>query len=244
MSASRRPREGEARVTALPFRLPQTRGPHLPRQRPRREHLHERAVHLSPHRDPARVARPPGRAPGLGQPLQGQHEARPAPARAARGEEDRPARRQPRRHASEEGDALLPLRPWAGAVVAVSGDRLDASDDAFAAGHLDEAATAARSAAAAEPWSAEPWLRLATVEQAAGNLEAAQLDLRRAIELNPALLVAHLNLAFALSRSGDIEEARAHLEIVLAREPGNRAARHWMDEIRAGRIDPKRSVRR
>jgi hypothetical protein len=75
---------------------------------------------------------------------------------------------------------------WAGAVVAVSGDRLDASDDAFAAGHLDEAATAARSAAAAEPWSAEPWLRLATVEQAAGNLEAAQLDLRRAIELTPA----------------------------------------------------------
>ena len=75
---------------------------------------------------------------------------------------------------------------WAGGILAVSGDRLDASDDAFAAGHLDEAAAAARSAAAAEPWSAEPWLRLATVEQAAGNIEAARMDLRRAIELTPA----------------------------------------------------------
>ena len=75
---------------------------------------------------------------------------------------------------------------WAGGVLAVAGDRLDASVDAFAAGHLDAAATAARSAAAAEPWSAEPWLRLATVEQAAGNLEAARMDLRKAIELTPA----------------------------------------------------------
>jgi hypothetical protein len=45
--------------------------------------------------------------------------------------------------------------------------------------------TAARAAAAVEPWSAEPWLRLATVEQAAGNLEAARLDAARAIELTP-----------------------------------------------------------
>jgi hypothetical protein len=75
---------------------------------------------------------------------------------------------------------------WAGGVLAVAGDRLDASNDAIASGQLDEAATAARAAAAAEPWSAEPWLRLATVEQAAGNLEAAQMDLRRAIELTPA----------------------------------------------------------
>jgi hypothetical protein len=74
---------------------------------------------------------------------------------------------------------------WAGAVLAVASDRLDASDDALAVGRLDEAATAARSAAAAEPWSAEPWLQLATVEQAADNLEAARIDARRAIELTP-----------------------------------------------------------
>lgn len=75
---------------------------------------------------------------------------------------------------------------WAGAVLAVASDRLDASDEALAAGRLDEAATAARSAAGAEPWSAEPWLQLATIEQAAGNLEAARLDARRAIDLTPA----------------------------------------------------------
>ncbi len=75
---------------------------------------------------------------------------------------------------------------WAGAVLAVASDRLDASDEALAAGRLDEAATAARSAAEAEPWSAEPWLQLATIEQAAGNLEAARLDARRAIDLTPA----------------------------------------------------------
>ena len=74
---------------------------------------------------------------------------------------------------------------WAGGVLAVATNRLDASDDALAAGRLDDAAAAARAAAAVEPWSAEPWLRLATVEQAAGNLEAARLDAARAIELTP-----------------------------------------------------------
>lgn len=75
---------------------------------------------------------------------------------------------------------------WAGGVLAVAADRLDASDDALAIGHLDEAASAARSAAAAEPWSAAPWLQLATVEQSAGNFDAAMMDVRRSIELTPA----------------------------------------------------------
>jgi len=74
---------------------------------------------------------------------------------------------------------------WAGGLLAVATNRLDASGDALAAGRLDEAAAAARSAASAEPWAAEPWLRLATIEQAAGNLEAARMDARRAIELAP-----------------------------------------------------------
>ncbi|HEX2388023.1 MAG TPA: O-antigen ligase family protein [Solirubrobacterales bacterium] len=74
---------------------------------------------------------------------------------------------------------------WAGGVLAVATNRLEASDDALAAGRLDDAAAAARTAAALEPWSAEPWLRLATIEQAAGNLEAARLDAARAIELTP-----------------------------------------------------------
>lgn len=74
---------------------------------------------------------------------------------------------------------------WSAGVLAVASDRLDASDEALAEGRLDEAAAAARSAAAAEPWSAEPWLRLATIEQSAGNVDAARRDLDRAIQLTP-----------------------------------------------------------
>ncbi len=75
---------------------------------------------------------------------------------------------------------------WAGGVLAAATDRLDASADSLAAGDLGGAAAAARSAAAIEPWSAEPWLRLATIEQAAGNLDAAGGAARRAIDLTPA----------------------------------------------------------
>ena len=74
---------------------------------------------------------------------------------------------------------------WSAGVLAASGNRMDASDDALAAGRLDDAASAARSAAAIEPWSSEPWLRLATIEQAAGNIDAARLATRRAVEITP-----------------------------------------------------------
>ncbi|HET6831576.1 MAG TPA: O-antigen ligase family protein, partial [Solirubrobacterales bacterium] len=50
---------------------------------------------------------------------------------------------------------------WAGGVLAVATDRLEASADAVAVGDLPAAAAAARAAAAAEPWAAEPWAQLA-----------------------------------------------------------------------------------
>jgi len=74
---------------------------------------------------------------------------------------------------------------WASGVLAVASSRLDASSDAFARGQLEEAAVAARGAAAIEPWAAEPWLRLAQIEQAADNLAAAQLAVEAAIERGP-----------------------------------------------------------
>ncbi|KAA0265208.1 MAG: hypothetical protein EDQ89_13415, partial [Acidobacteria bacterium] len=74
---------------------------------------------------------------------------------------------------------------WAGGVLAVATDRLEASRDAVAAGDLPAAARAARAAAAAEPWAAEPWVRLAEVEKAAGNMEAGRVAISRAIELSP-----------------------------------------------------------
>ncbi len=89
---------------------------------------------------------------------------------------------------------------WAGGVLAAATDRLEASDDALARGQLNEAAQAARSAAEIEPWAADPWLQLATVEQAAGNLDAARTNTARAIELAPEdfrswLLAANLEAA-------------------------------------------------
>jgi hypothetical protein len=74
---------------------------------------------------------------------------------------------------------------WAGGVLAVATDRLEASADAVAVGDLPGAAAAARAAAAAEPWAAQPWARLAEIEKAAGNMDAARVAARRAIELAP-----------------------------------------------------------
>jgi hypothetical protein len=74
---------------------------------------------------------------------------------------------------------------WAGGVLAIATDRLDASRDEMARGDLSAAAAAARSAAAVEPWSAEPWIRLATIENAAGNLVAARAAVERAVALTP-----------------------------------------------------------
>ena len=74
---------------------------------------------------------------------------------------------------------------WAGGVLAVSTERVEASADALALGQLDEAAGAARSAIAVEPWSAEGWLQLASVEQAAGNSEASLRATEMAIDRSP-----------------------------------------------------------
>lgn len=74
---------------------------------------------------------------------------------------------------------------WAGGVLAVATDRLEASDDALASGQLNDAAQAARSAASVEPWSAAPWLQLATIEQAAGNVDASRRAVAEAIDRSP-----------------------------------------------------------
>ena len=74
---------------------------------------------------------------------------------------------------------------WAGGTQAVSASRLEMSRDALVRGELVEAASLARTAAVVEPWSSEPWLQLAEVEQAAGNLNASQRDAAAAIERAP-----------------------------------------------------------
>ena len=72
---------------------------------------------------------------------------------------------------------------WAGAVLALAAVQLNRSDSALAEGDLPAAAAAARAAEAIEPWSAAPALRLAEIEQAAGNLDAARRRAEQAVRL-------------------------------------------------------------
>ncbi|MEZ5074394.1 MAG: O-antigen ligase family protein [Solirubrobacterales bacterium] len=108
---------------------------------------------------------------------------------------------------------------WAGGVLAVASDRLAAVDDATGAGRLDEAAAAARSAAIVEPWAAEPWVRLANIEQAAGNLAAARLDGRRAIELTPDDSRSWVLLGVIEAALGERKVAFAYLDRALDLAP-------------------------
>jgi tetratricopeptide (TPR) repeat protein len=77
-----------------------------------------------------------------------------------------------------------------------------------------------------------------------GDLNGAVDSFRRSVDINPAYAIAHLNLAFVLVRLGEIKEAERHLGLVLAREPENSAAASKLDEIRTGRVDPRRGARR
>ena len=81
--------------------------------------------------------------------------------------------------------ALALASIWAGGVLAIASSKLEESADALARGQLGEAAEAARTAAAVEPWAAEPWLRLALVEQAGDNYRAALRDATVAIRKSP-----------------------------------------------------------
>lgn len=74
---------------------------------------------------------------------------------------------------------------WAGGVLLIASSALESSEDALQRGDLATAAAKARSAAAVEPWAAEPWAQLATVELAAGNLEASRAADAEAIRLAP-----------------------------------------------------------
>lgn len=74
---------------------------------------------------------------------------------------------------------------WVGVVLAVASVQLERSEDRLAEGDLVGAASAARAAAAIEPWSPEPSLRLAEIEQAGANLQAARRRAEEAVRLSP-----------------------------------------------------------
>ncbi|MFN8152206.1 MAG: O-antigen ligase family protein [Solirubrobacterales bacterium] len=99
--------------------------------------------------------------------------------------------------------ALAVPAVWAAAVLALGAASVQRSEDALAAGRLDDAATSARTAAAIQPWAAEPWIRLAAAESAAGNFDAAAAAAGVAIDRNPSSLDAWSLLAQAQAGRGE-----------------------------------------
>ena len=92
---------------------------------------------------------------------------------------------------------------WAGGVLGLATSQLDASRDAYDRGEYGTAAQAARSAAQIEPWASEPWLRLAAIEQAAGNLDAARVDGLAAVDRSPQDFRPWLLLGLVETARGD-----------------------------------------
>jgi hypothetical protein len=96
--------------------------------------------------------------------------------------------------------AAAPLRRWgtlaalvalalagsaAGWIVVLSESRIDASERLVREADLPAAATEARAAAKIQPWSAEPWLQLALVQETGGDLESARSSIQEAITRSP-----------------------------------------------------------
>ncbi len=99
---------------------------------------------------------------------------------------------------------------WAGGVLAVSSLRLQQGADALAAGRLNDAAVAARSAAAVTPWASEPWLRLAAAELTGGNLDASLAATEEAIRRSPDSVPAWSLAAELRERRGDRDAGEAY----------------------------------
>ena len=74
---------------------------------------------------------------------------------------------------------------WAGGISFLTEAKLGDSRDAVSAGDLPAAAQDARDAITIQPWSADPRLQVALVEELAGHLKAANRDLGEAIERAP-----------------------------------------------------------
>lgn len=99
---------------------------------------------------------------------------------------------------------------WAGTVLAAGSARLQQSADALAEGRLNDAAAAARQAAAVAPWASEPWLQLADAERAGDNLDASLAAAEEAIRRDPSSLRGWLLAADLQVQRGDGDAAAAY----------------------------------
>lgn len=95
---------------------------------------------------------------------------------------------------------------------------MQAGVDAHKQGHFDVAAAEFRKATESDPNLVEAFLDLGEVEMELRDYPAATKALNRALELNPELDPAHLQLGYALLAEGYAEQAIPHLERVHAAE--------------------------
>jgi len=108
---------------------------------------------------------------------------------------------------------------WAGGVALATDWKLDSSRTAAEQGDLTAAADDARDAAGIQPWSVEPRLQLALVEERAGNLRAARTAVMEAIDRaagdwRPWAVWARID-----ARLGDLATSRGDAEIANALRP-------------------------
>lgn len=108
--------------------------------------------------------------------------------------------------------AVALVAVWAGTILALSAVQLDRSESELQRGDLAAAAESARAAARLQPWSPEPSLRLASIEQAATNLEAARRRAEEAARLAPDDFRPWLLLAAIHADLGNLLPASAYGE--------------------------------
>jgi hypothetical protein len=113
---------------------------------------------------------------------------------------------------------------WAGLVLTIASIHLNRSSDRLAEGELAGAAESARAAAEIQPWSVEPSLRLAEIERAGANLDAARRRAedaarRSPVDFRPWLLLSgiQLELGNLIAAGRYLERARTLAPRVLDR---------------------------
>jgi cytochrome c-type biogenesis protein CcmH/NrfG len=94
-------------------------------------------------------------------------------------------------------------------------DELGQARDASALGDVGAAERQLRTYAALQPDKSDGWLRLAQFLQATGDSAEAIVAYERATLGIPAPVVAHQQLAILYARSGNLDAARPHADLVL-----------------------------
>ena len=103
--------------------------------------------------------------------------------------------------------------------------RYDAAQRRLEQGSLQEGLAGLHTVAETAPDLAAPQIDLGVAYHVSGDLETAEVHLRKALELNPDHPVAHNELGIVLRKTGRFAEARQSYKLALAIYPGYHHAR-------------------